>query len=62
MDDQVIVAYATKYGATAEIAERIGEVLRQTGLPTDVLPANRVGDLTPKAVVLGSAVYGAKRQ
>ena len=58
MDKQVLVAYATKYGATAEIAEKIGEVLRQAGLPTDVLPVDRVGDLsTYKAVVLGSGVY-----
>jgi len=58
MDIRVLVAYATKYGATAEIAEKIGEVLRQAGLQTDVLPTDRVGDLTPyKAVVLGSAVY-----
>jgi menaquinone-dependent protoporphyrinogen oxidase len=58
MDDQVLVAYATKYGATAEIAEKIGEVLRQAGLRADVLPAERVGDLsTYEAVVLGSALY-----
>ena len=58
MDKQVLVAYATKYGATAEIAEKIGQVLRQAGLATDVLPADRVGDLSPyKAVLLGSAVY-----
>jgi len=58
MEKQVLVAYATKYGATAEIAEKIGQVLRQAGLPTDVLPADRVGDLSAyKAVVVGSAVY-----
>ncbi len=58
MDAQVLVAYATKYGTTAEIAEKITEVLRQAGLRTDVLPADRVGDLNPyRAVVLGSAVY-----
>jgi menaquinone-dependent protoporphyrinogen oxidase len=58
MDVQVLVAYATKHGATAEIAEKIGEVLRQAGLATDVLPADRVTDLAPyKAVVLGSALY-----
>jgi menaquinone-dependent protoporphyrinogen oxidase len=58
MDVQVLVAYATKHGATAEIAERIGQVLRQAGVPADVLPTDRVSDLTPyKAVVLGSAVY-----
>jgi menaquinone-dependent protoporphyrinogen oxidase len=58
MEKSVLVAYATKYGATAEIAERIGEVLRQAGLAADVLPADRVGDLAQyQAVVLGSAVY-----
>jgi len=58
MDVPVLVAYATKYGATAEIADKIGQVLRQAGLRADVLPADRAGDLTPyKAVVLGSAVY-----
>ena len=58
MDVQVLVAYATKYGATAEIAEKIGQALRGAGLSADVLPADRVSDLTPyQAVVLGSAVY-----
>lgn len=56
--DKVLVAYATKYGATAEIAERIGQVLRQAGLDAEVLPAERVGDVQAyRAVVLGSAVY-----
>ncbi len=58
MDIQVLVAYATKYGATAESAEKIGQVLRQAGLRADVQPVKRVGDLAPyQAVVLGSAVY-----
>jgi len=58
MDIKVLVAYATKKGATAEIAEEIGRVLQQAGLLTDVLPIDRVTDLSPyKAVVLGSAVY-----
>ena len=56
--EQVLVTYASKYGATAEIAERIGQVLREAGLPTEVLPAGRVRDLSPyRAVVLGAAVY-----
>jgi menaquinone-dependent protoporphyrinogen oxidase len=58
MDTQILVAYATKHGATAEIAEKIGQVLRQAGLSTDVLPAQRVDDLSPyQAVILGSAIY-----
>ena len=58
MDGRVLVAYATKYGATAEIAEKIGQVLRQAGLGVDVMPAERVSDVRAyKAVVVGSAVY-----
>ena len=58
MDIRVLVAYATKYGATKEIAQRMGEVLRQAGFNADVLPVDRVKDLSPyKAIVVGSAVY-----
>jgi menaquinone-dependent protoporphyrinogen oxidase len=61
MGKKVLVAFATKYGATAEIAEKIGQVFRGAGLETDVLPADRVDDLALyKAVVLGSAVYIGK--
>ncbi len=58
MEIRVLVAYASKYGATGEIAEKIGQVLRQAGLQVDVSSVNRVSDLAPyKAVVLGSAIY-----
>ena len=58
MDTRVLVVYATKYGATAGIAEKIGQVILQAGLQTDVLPTDSVNDLAPyKAIVLGSAVY-----
>jgi menaquinone-dependent protoporphyrinogen oxidase len=61
MDKKVLVAYATKYGATAEIAGKIGLVLQEAGLDTDVLAVKSVKDLSPyKAVVLGSAVYIGK--
>ena len=58
MTGKVLVAYASKYGATTGIAEKIGDVLREEGLQVDVLPAKQVRDLSPyNAVVLGSAVY-----
>jgi len=58
MDDRILVAYATKHGATGEIAEKIGQVLRQSGMSVDVLPVRDVGDVAAyKAVVLGSALY-----
>lgn len=58
MDNSILVTYASKYGSTKEIAEKIGQVLRQTGLQADVLPVDGIRDLAPYgAVILGSAVY-----
>jgi len=61
MENRILVAYASKYGATAEIAEKISQVLSQTGLQVEVLPVNHVSDLSQyQAVILGSAVYIGK--
>ncbi|MBN2346733.1 MAG: flavodoxin domain-containing protein [Candidatus Aminicenantes bacterium] len=58
MGDKVLVAYGSKHGMTAEIAERIGKVLRQAGHEVDVRPAGKAGDPSAyRAVVLGSGVY-----
>jgi menaquinone-dependent protoporphyrinogen oxidase len=57
----VLVVYASKYGATAEIAEAIAERLRESGLRADCREADGVKSLDPyDAVVLGSAVYMAR--
>jgi len=57
----VLVAYASKYGATEEIAEAIAERLRESGLRADCREAAGVKTLAPyDAVVLGSAVYMAR--
>lgn len=61
MNQKTLIAYASKYGATKEIAEKIGGVLRQAGLPVEVLPVDGMRDLTQyQAVILGSAVYIGK--
>ena len=58
MSNKVLIVYASKYGATKEIAEKIGEVLSGAGLLTDILPVKQVPDLSGyNAVILGSAVY-----
>jgi menaquinone-dependent protoporphyrinogen oxidase len=58
MNARVLVAYAGKHGATAEIAERIGKVIREQGFQVDVSRAANVGDPSVyQAVVLGSSVY-----
>jgi menaquinone-dependent protoporphyrinogen oxidase len=63
----VLVAVASKYGSTREIAEAIGGTLRENGVDADVvqLPvgADEPGLADPgsyDAVVLGSAVYLGK--
>ena len=54
----VLVAAASKYGATAEIAEAIGRALRETGVAADVRPVEQASGLSGYTeVVLGSAVY-----
>ena len=58
MDKKILVAYGSKRGSTAEIAEKIGGTLRQKGLQVDVLDAGTVNDLTPYSkIILGSSVY-----
>jgi menaquinone-dependent protoporphyrinogen IX oxidase len=37
MDNKILVAYATKYGATAEIAKIIGEILRENGQQAELV-------------------------
>jgi menaquinone-dependent protoporphyrinogen oxidase len=55
---RVLVAYATKSGSTAGIAEAIADELRKMGVEADVHEVSEVRDLAAYgAVVLGSAVY-----
>jgi menaquinone-dependent protoporphyrinogen oxidase len=55
---RVVVAYASKHGATAEIAEAVADQLRQAGHAVDCVPADQVGGLDSyDAAVVGSAVY-----
>ncbi|MBD3284910.1 hypothetical protein GF359_00945 [candidate division WOR-3 bacterium] len=55
---KVLVAYATRYGSTGEVAEKIGEVMRSKGAEVDV--ANIKDKPDPAgydAAVVGGAVY-----
>lgn len=61
MEKVVLVAYASKYGATEEIAARIGQELREAGISSEVKPVDQVNELAPYgAVILGSAVYAGQ--
>lgn len=57
----VLVAYGTKNGSTAGIAEIIGATLQGEGVIADVQPANRVRAVDGyDAVVLGGALYAGR--
>lgn len=57
----VLVAYASKHGATAEIAEAIAAAMQDAGCHAEARPVAHVHDLSGYcAVVLGSAVYTAR--
>jgi menaquinone-dependent protoporphyrinogen oxidase len=53
----VVVGYASRHGATGQIAERIAEVLRATGLDVRIGPVGSVELAGGEAYVIGSATY-----
>lgn len=56
----VLVAFATRHGATREIAQRIASVLEQNGLQVALRPVETVDDACVEradAFVLGAAAY-----
>jgi menaquinone-dependent protoporphyrinogen oxidase len=54
----VLVAYASKHGATLEIAERIAATVAAAGQQVQARPVSAAGDLASyDAFVIGSAVY-----
>ena len=58
MKIKVLVAYATKYGSTHEVAEKIAAVARKQEMDVDILPAAHVDTLNGyQAVILGTGLY-----
>jgi menaquinone-dependent protoporphyrinogen oxidase len=58
MSASVLVAYATRYGSTQQVAESIAATLREGGLEVDLEPARQVRILERySAVVLGAPLY-----
>jgi menaquinone-dependent protoporphyrinogen oxidase len=57
VNNKLLIAYASKCGSTAEVAEAIGKVLCDQGASVDVRPAKEVTSLDGYSrVILGSAV------
>ena len=57
MTNKILVAYASRAGSTAGVAEAIGKTLAESGAQVEVRPMQDVKDLAPyRAVVAGSAI------
>ena len=57
----ILLAYASRFGSTQEVAETIADTLREAGLEVDLQPMQVVKSLDHySAVVLGAAIYKAK--
>ena len=58
MPASVLVAYATKYGSTQEVAEQVAATLREHGIEVDLQPMRTVRSFAGySAVVLGAPIY-----
>jgi len=57
----ILLAYASRFGSTQEVAETIASTLSEAGLEVDLQPMQEVKSLDRySAVVLGAAIYNAK--
>jgi menaquinone-dependent protoporphyrinogen oxidase len=57
MQKKILVVYASKYGSTAEVAQRIGQVLSKSGADVEVCSVREARNLkTYDAFVLGTAI------
>jgi menaquinone-dependent protoporphyrinogen oxidase len=58
MSDKLLVAYATRYGSTKEVAEKVAATLGEGGSLVDVQAAEQVRSLDDyRAVVVGAPLY-----
>jgi menaquinone-dependent protoporphyrinogen oxidase len=58
---KILVAYASKHGSTAEIAQSIGQTLSENHHTVEVLPVETIKHLDNyEALILGSAVYAGR--
>jgi menaquinone-dependent protoporphyrinogen oxidase len=56
MENHILIAYASKYGSTKEVAEYIGQVLQEAGGKVEVRNVNDIKDISAyQSVIVGSA-------
>jgi menaquinone-dependent protoporphyrinogen oxidase len=57
MDKKILVAYVSRTGSTAEVAGKVGEILRNREFDVDVAEVGDVGSLDEyQSVIIGSAI------
>ena len=58
MTASVLVAYATRYGSTQEVAETVATTLHESGLEVDLQPSRQVHTIDQyQAIVIGAPLY-----
>lgn len=61
MSRRTLLAYASRAGSTAEVADRVGDVLRNSGIDVDVRSVKDVTEIAGyDSLVLGSAIWAGK--
>jgi menaquinone-dependent protoporphyrinogen oxidase len=61
VDHRILVAYASEFGSTAEVAQAIAKVLRTDRIAVDVCSIVEVSDLAAyQALVIGSPIYNGQ--
>ncbi|MBE0686357.1 MAG: flavodoxin domain-containing protein [Anaerolineaceae bacterium] len=58
MSKLVLIAFATRYGSTKEVAERIAQIFIQSGFEVNILPCKKVETLEQyQFIVIGAPFY-----
>ena len=58
MKSSVLIAFATRSGTTAEVAEAIATAMKESGVPAEILAVSQVNSLTGReALILGAPLY-----
>lgn len=57
MSDPILIAYATRYGSTQEVAEAIARELRERGLEVEIQPLRQIQTTEGYGLVVGTPFY-----
>lgn len=61
MQEKILIAYASRYGSTAEIAREMAKAYENRGMGVDICPVDRVKDISVyKNIIVGSAIQKAQ--